>query len=190
MHPALRWTDTIAEWFAVARQAAFPDTALPDLYLALLLYPLTGDERAMFAATYRLPASETRLLADITLVRERLETLLAEAEHPEQRIADSAIDRALHGIGTAALRAAQIAEPHTAARAIQRYIDHLRGVRLAVDGKFIESLGLRPGPRFGELLAGLRAAYLDGIVTTREDQEAWIRQAVAIEYMGDIRRGG
>jgi len=190
MHPALRWTDTIAEWFAVARQAAFPDTALPDLYLALLLYPLTGDERAMFATAYRLPASETRLLADITLVRERLETLLAEAEHPEQRIADSAIDRALHGIGTAALRAAQIAEPHTAAQAIQHYIDHLRGVRLAVDGKFLESLGLRPGPRFGELLAGLRAAYLDGIVTTREEQEAWIRQAVAMEYMGDIRRGG
>jgi tRNA nucleotidyltransferase (CCA-adding enzyme) len=190
LHPALRWTDTIAEWFAVARQAAFPDTALPDLYLALLLYPLTGDERATFAATYRLPASETRLLADITLVRERLETLLAEAEHPEQRIADSAIDRALHGIGTAALRAAQIAEPHTAAQAIQRYIDHLRGVRLAVDGKFLESLGLRPGPRFGELLAGLRAAYLDGIVTTREDQEAWIRQAVATQHTDDIRRGG
>ncbi len=190
MHPALRWTDTIAEWFAVARQAAFPDTALPDLYLALLLYPLTGDERAMFATAYRLPASETRLLADVTLVRERLETLLAEAEHPEQRIADSAIDRALHGIGTAALRAAQIAEPRTAARAIQRYIDHLRGVRLAVDGKFLESLGLRPGPRFGELLAGLRAAYLDGVVTTREDQEAWIRQAVAMQHTDDIRRDG
>ena len=190
VHPALRWTVTIAEWFVAARQAAFPDTTLPELYLALLLYPLTGDERATFAATYRLPASETRLLADITLVRERLEALIAEAEHPDQRIADSVIDRALHGIGTTALRAAQIAEPHTAAQAIQRYIDHLRGVRLAVDGKFLESLGLRPGPRFGELLAGLRAAYLDGIVTTREEQEAWIRQAVAMEYMGDIRRGG
>jgi hypothetical protein len=36
----------------------------------------------------------------------------------------------------------------------------------------------------------LRAAYLDGIVATREDQEAWIRQAVATEYTDDIRRGG
>lgn len=190
LHPALRWTTTIAEWYAAARDAAFADATLPDLYLALLLYPLTGDERAAFAATYRLPANETRLLTDMTLVRERIAALLAEAEGRDRRIADSTIDQALHGIGTTALRAAQIAEPGTAAHAIQRYIDHLRGVRLAVDGKFLESLGLRPGPRFGELLAGLRAAYLDGIVTTREEQEAWIRQAVAMQPMSDVRRDG
>ncbi|MGQ9892380.1 MAG: CBS domain-containing protein [Roseiflexus sp.] len=190
LHPALRWTATIAEWYAAARQASFPDTALPDLYLALLLYPLTGDERAAFAATYRLPANETRLLTDMTLVRERIAALLAEAEGRDRRIADSTIDQALHGIGTTALRAAQIAEPGTAAHAIQRYIDHLRGVRLAVDGKFLESLGLRPGPRFGELLAGLRAAYLDGIVTTREEQESWIRQAVTAQHRGNIKHSG
>lgn len=181
MHPDLRWTPAIAEWFAAARQAAFPDVSLSDLYLALLVYSLTGDERAAFAARYRLPAGETRLLADLTLVRERLEALRAEAGGSDQRIADSAIDRALHGIGTAALRAAQIAEPPPALQWIQRYIDHLRGVKLAVDGKFLESLGLRPGPRFGELLAALRAARLDGIAVTREEQEAWIRQAVAAQ---------
>ncbi|MGQ9826254.1 MAG: CBS domain-containing protein [Roseiflexus sp.] len=190
LHPALRWTTTIAEWYAAARDAAFADAALPDLYLALLLYPLTGDERAAFAATYRLPANETRLLTDMTLVRERIAALLAEAEGRDRRIADSTIDQALHGIGTTALRAAQIAEPGTAAHAIQRYIDHLRGVRLAVDGKFLESLGLRPGPRFGELLAGLRAAYLDGIVTTREEQESWIRQAVTAQHRGNIKHSG
>ncbi len=181
MHPDLRWTPAIAEWFATARQAAFPDASLSDLYLALLVYPLTGDERAAFAARYRLPAGDTRLLADLTLVRERLEALRAEVEDSDQRIADSAIDRALHGIGTAALRTAQIAEPPPAPQWIQRYIDHLRGVKLAVDGKFLESLGLRPGPRFGELLAALRAARLDGIAVTREEQEAWIRQAVAAQ---------
>lgn len=181
MHPDLRWTPAIAEWFAAARQAAFPDVSLSDLYLALLVYPLTGDERAAFADRYRLPAGETRLLADLTLVRERLEALRAEAGGSDQRIADSAIDRALHGIGTAALRAAQIAEPPPAPQWIQHYIDHLRGVKLAVDGKFLESLGLRPGPRFGELLAALRAARLDGIAVTREEQEAWMRQAVAAQ---------
>lgn len=188
MHPDLQWTPAIAEWFAAARQAAFPDASLSDLYLALLVYPLTGDERAAFAARYRLPAGETRLLADLTLVHERLEALRAEAEGSDQRIADSAIDRALHGIGTAALRAAQIAEPPPAPQWIQRYIDHLRGVKLAVDGKFLESLGLRPGPRFGELLAALRAARLDGIAVTREEQEAWMRQAVAAQSVQDAGR--
>lgn len=188
IHPPLRWTPAIAEWFANARRAAFPDAALPDLYLALLVYPLTGDERAAFASRYRLPAGETRLLADLTLVHERIQALGAEARGPDQQIADSAIDRALHGIDTAALRTAQIAEPPPAPQWIQRYIEHLRSVKLAVDGRFLESLGLRPGPRFGELLAALRAAHLDGIAVTREEQEAWIRQAVVAQGASDAGR--
>ncbi|ABU58546.1 MULTISPECIES: CBS domain-containing protein [Roseiflexus] len=188
MHPALRWSPAIAEWFAAARQAAFPDAPLPDLYLALLLYPLIGDERTAFAARYRLPASEARLLADLTLVHERVEMLRSAAEGSDQWIADSAIDRALHGIGIVALRAAQIAEPPPVPQYIARYIDYLRSVKLAVDGKFLESLGLRPGPRFGELLAALRAAHLDGIAVTREEQEAWIRQAVVAQSAPDAGR--
>lgn len=187
MHPALQWSPAIDEWFAAARQAAFPDVSLPDLYLALLVYPLTGDERAAFAARYRLPAGEARLLADLTLARDRVEALRAAAEGSEQPIADSTIDRALHGVGIAALRTAQIAEPAPAPQWIRRYIEHLRGVKLAIDGKFLESLGLRPGPRFGELLTALRAAHLDGIAVTREEQEAWIRQAVATQGARDAR---
>jgi tRNA nucleotidyltransferase (CCA-adding enzyme) len=115
------------------------------------------------------------LLNDTTLARARAEQLRTAT------MADSAVDQALSGIGIAALRAAQIAEPEPASQYIRRYIEHLRGVKLAVDGRFLESLGLRPGPRFGELLAGLRAAHLDGAVTTREEQETWIRRIVASE---------
>ncbi|NWG21131.1 MAG: CBS domain-containing protein [Chloroflexi bacterium] len=173
MYPALHWTTTIAGWFDAARRATFPNTALPELYLALVLYPLGDEDRAGFTARYRLPVNETRLLTDITLVRSRVAGLR------NATVADSAIDRALHGIGITALRAAQVAEPDPLPRYIQRYIECLRGMKLAIDGRFLESLGLRPGPRFGELLAGLRAAYLDGCATTREEQEAWIRRAIA-----------
>lgn len=181
LHPNLRWTAALADWFAAARQASFPNISLPDLYLALLVYPLTGDERTAFAARYHLPARETRLLADLTLVQERVEALRAKTGESDQQIADSVIDQALHGISVLALRAAQIAELPPAPQYIQRYLDHLRGVRLAIDGTFLESLGLRPGPRFGELLAELRAAHLDGIATTPEEQEAWIRRAAAAQ---------
>lgn len=173
LHPAFDWSPSIAAWFAGARQAAIAGVALPEIYLALALYSWSESDRAAFVSRYRLPTSEARLLDEISRVRARLEPLRVVV------VADSVIDRALHGIGTTALHAARLAEPAPVAGHIERYLEVLRGVKLAIDGRYLESLGLRPGPRFGELLAGLRAARLDGEALSREQQEAWIRRAIA-----------
>ncbi|HWQ14464.1 MAG TPA: CBS domain-containing protein [Roseiflexaceae bacterium] len=173
LHPALRWSPALAAQFARAREARFPRVELADLYLALMVYPLGAGEREALIARYRPPAPQARLLRELSELQERVAPLRAGG------VPDSAVDRALHGLGETALRAAQLAEPPPAAEAIVRYLEQLRGVKLAVDGRFLKELGLRPGPRFGELLAELRAAVLDGAVHTPEEQRAWLRRRVA-----------
>jgi tRNA nucleotidyltransferase (CCA-adding enzyme) len=174
LHPALRWTERLQEQFALARATCEAD-GLADLYLALVVYPLSGEEREELVRRYQPAAAQARLLREITTLQERAGPLRAPGAP------DSLVDRLLHGLGETTLRAAQIAEPEPLAGYVGRYLERLRGVELAVDGRFLKELGLAPGPRFGELLAELRAAVLDGLVATPEEQRAWARERAARE---------
>jgi tRNA nucleotidyltransferase (CCA-adding enzyme) len=175
LHGALRWTPELAAQFEHARAANFADADLADVYLGLLVLPLTAAEREELIARFQPPAPKSRLLRGIDAIQEHAATLA------NPNVPNSAVDRMLHGLDTAALRAAQSAGPPQLADAIGRYLDTMRDIRLAVDGRFLRSLGLAPGPRYGELLAGLRAAVLDGEATTPEEQQAWVRARVRAE---------
>ncbi|HLF00617.1 MAG TPA: CBS domain-containing protein [Anaerolineales bacterium] len=51
------------------------------------------------------------------------------------------------------------------------YEHRLRNCKPATTGDDLIALGLRPGPRFGEILSQLQAAYLDGEIGTAEDEK-------------------
>ncbi|MFO7170091.1 MAG: CBS domain-containing protein [Chloroflexota bacterium] len=175
LHPALRWTPDLAAQFARARAAPPPDVSLADLYLGLIVYPLSADAREALIERYKPAAPQARLLRDISALQERIALL------QQPGVPDSVVDRTLHGLSDGALRAAQLAEPEPIAAIIGRYLDQLRHVRLALGGSFLKELGLRPGPRYRELLADLRAAVLDGVVSTPEEQREWMRGRVSAE---------
>jgi tRNA nucleotidyltransferase (CCA-adding enzyme) len=60
-----------------------------------------------------------------------------------------------------------------------RYYRELRHVQPKVDGHYLKSLGLKPGPLFGRILNAVRAARLDGNVTTRAEEETLVAQLLA-----------
>ena len=62
---------------------------------------------------------------------------------------------------------------------ITLYLNELRAVKLAVDGTRLQQLGLTPGPLIGQVLEELRDAVLDEIVDTRQQQEDFVRLAIA-----------
>jgi tRNA nucleotidyltransferase (CCA-adding enzyme) len=62
-----------------------------------------------------------------------------------------------------------------AKRRISRFFTQLRGVRPLVTGKHLKDMGLSPGPVFRQMLDAVHAARLDGLVTTLEDELAFIR---------------
>ena len=46
-----------------------------------------------------------------------------------------------------------------------------RHVRPVVTGEDLKAMGYAPGPVFGRVLGALRDAYLDGTVTSRQEEE-------------------
>ena len=166
----LLWTPVLAGRFRAARAAGFPDADLDHVYLGLLAYPLEPSAREGLIARYKPTAAVIRLLRDITGLGARLAGLDVPG------LPDSMLDRLLHPFGAAALRAAQLSEPEPLSGAIGRYLALLRPVQIALGGDDLRAMGVPQGPRLGALLAGLRAARLDGLLRSRADEEVWVRR--------------
>ena len=65
-----------------------------------------------------------------------------------------------------------------AAERLRLYLDELRHVRPLLDGNDLLAMGAPQGPRVGELLNALLDARLDGLVSTREEEEAYVRRSL------------
>jgi tRNA nucleotidyltransferase (CCA-adding enzyme) len=145
--------------------------ALPPLERAgVLTYELTMEEREAFIARYRLSGDAARLLRDIGALRGQLEQL----RQPVLRNSD--LYNLLRPYSGMALDVVRYLELGEAGARISYYFNELQHVAPLLNGHALQQLGVPPGPLLGALLAGLRAARLDGLVVTRADEEAWVRQ--------------
>ena len=54
------------------------------------------------------------------------------------------------------------------------YLDELRDLRPDLNGNDLVNMGIPHGPEVGRILRILRAAKLDGLVTSREDERAMV----------------
>lgn len=59
--------------------------------------------------------------------------------------------------------------------ALLSYISIWRHVKSKTSGDDLKAMGLPPGPRFGEILTGLRSAWLDGEVATEAQEKELLR---------------
>ncbi len=175
--PSLSWSVAQAQQFVAARQSDVPHASLARLYFGIAVYPLTAAQRDMLIARYQPPAPIMRLLRDLSRLQARLSELRAVHRN-------SQIDQLLHGIDEAALHVVQHVEPEPVPRLIARYFT-LRDITLSIDGSYLLALGLKPSPLVGQILAELRAARLDGVVQTRDEETAWVRQRLATELLTD-----
>ncbi|MCB8927126.1 MAG: CBS domain-containing protein [Ardenticatenaceae bacterium] len=66
-----------------------------------------------------------------------------------------------------------------AADLIERYLAEWSGVKTAVTGETLKTMGLKPGPQFGVLLEKLLAAKLDGHVTSEAEELALLDELLA-----------
>jgi tRNA nucleotidyltransferase (CCA-adding enzyme) len=145
----------------------------PLVQAGLLTYDLCRAEREELIARYRLPGAAARLLRDVATLRERRADLCRPA------LRNSELDSLLRDAVVSAVHVIRCAEADTLGTRIQHYLTHVRGVAPLLDGHALRELGIAPGPRMGALLAGLRAARLDGLLHSRADEEHWVRQQIA-----------
>ena len=147
-------------------------------YLALLCYRL--DLTALEAVITRLkvPSAQAADLRQVLALKDVLPML-------SRRQKSSVLVHALDDVSDPALFVTWVAaDSKLAARQIQRYVCKLRDVRPALDGKYLKTLGMKPGPEMGRTLGALRDALLDGEVTTREEQQVFVK-----EYIARMERG-
>ena len=141
-------------------------------YLALLCCRLDATALESVITRLKVPAAPADALRQVEALKSKL-PVLARRQKPSAlvRMLDGADDEALFVMWAAA-------ESKLAARQIQRYVCKLRGVRPELDGKYLKSLGIKPGPELGRILEALCDALLDGEVRTRAGQEAFVAQIV------------
>ncbi len=102
---------------------------------------------------------------------QRLAGELAAADAKPSRIAELLSPRPVEAVESFALIG-----PARAARRARRYLDTWRFVRPQLDGSDLRRLGIARGPAVGSALKALRAAKLDGRVTTSEEEVALVRE--------------
>ncbi len=156
IHPALRADDWLAERYRLARQSEAPETPPASLYLGLLVYRLEDSAAAALEQKLNLPKAAASVLNSLR----RLKSRLGELSEPGRR--PSEVYDLLHGLDPAALRAAAVAVPDSAAsRNIEFYLNKLRHVSPGISGRDLLKMGIPPGPCIGEVLRRRLAERLD-----------------------------
>jgi tRNA nucleotidyltransferase (CCA-adding enzyme) len=64
-------------------------------------------------------------------------------------------------------------------QALERYTQHWRKISPLVDGHTLRRLGLSPGPVYRQVLSALRAAWLDGEISTPQQEQALLEKLLA-----------
>jgi len=183
-HIALRWLSEQGALAAIHPRLVF-DERLQLIYKSLPVLKPPQDVDALtlrwaiFGATFpddpallerlALPKTTHRALSEVH--RARLALAMLPPEAPPSQIV-----RALAPFCPEAILAAALFGARLERKRALRYLFVWRNVRLAADGNYLRSLGLKPSPLFGKLLARLRDAVLDGAATTPEAQRALLEQ--------------
>ena len=169
INPSIKGNGWIEEKFKQARQISLPDKPPPDLYMALLTYPLTDKEMGQLISYLRLPKSMAQTLRDSNSIKAKLKELANLKLNP------SGIYHLLYGYSPQAVNANLIAgNSPQACHNIQLYLDKLRYIKSVLTGNDLIRMGIPPGPRIKEILNKLLDARLDGRVKTRQDEEGLV----------------
>jgi tRNA nucleotidyltransferase (CCA-adding enzyme) len=170
VHPSLKGDIWLMETYALAYEYALPDVPSPQLYLALLAYRLNADQLEELISYLRLSKTTAKMLRDTVSIKTRIEELSTNGPPP------SHIYRLLHGYSTTALIANLLSTDDDATEEhIELYLNVLKNVRPSLKGEDIRKLGVKSGPKIREILGNIQDAKLDGIVSTRHQEEEMVR---------------
>ncbi len=167
----LPWGPELAQFMATIRGMEAQQQQQRLLLLGLLAGALSPAAREAFVRRYGFTGVEQRVIAESGA----LPGMIAACSRPNLR--PSEIDGILHSLTGASLALAEMIAPQTGREAISRYHRTIRPVRPLLNGDDLGALGIPPGPRYRSLLDGLRAAQIDGEVSTRDEAEQWVRRA-------------
>ncbi len=182
LNPEFRYDAWIEEKFRKLRERMSqepPPGPVERLYFGLLAYRISPEAHRLLLERLKLRRETAQLMEGLEHLR-RVEPELAKPETPPSRAYDllsptNAEARYVFVVATDSPAASEKAE---------RYEREWQYVRTEITGDDLKAMGLKPGPIFRDLLRSLLHARLDGLVRTREDEEALLRRLLAERGMG------
>jgi tRNA nucleotidyltransferase (CCA-adding enzyme) len=164
--------EEVLDWYRLLYREEVP--AVWKVLTLLLLWVLPPERLGRALGEFEVRARE----AD-SLVRDRERAgAFARAVRQDGLAADDdlALFDRLEGLSLEGLLACMAATGDQKVRAgISHYLQHLRGIRPALDGDQLRALGVPQGPAVGEWLAALTRARIRGEVRDAEDEQALVR---------------
>jgi len=171
LHSGLRGDGWLTEKFTRARQCCNSAPWLASLYLALLVYPLNKTGVEGFIQRINPPAKLANALRDTVRLKGQQDSLKAE------ELAPSAIYHLLAGYSPEAVQANVLATASKRAKErLELYLNKLRHVKPSLNGDDLLALGVRPGPRMGQILQALQDARLDNKVDNEQQEKALVEE--------------
>lgn len=171
LNPSLKAGDWLAKKYNDARQMASPQKPSLDIYMALLTYHLTNKERNHFISYLRLPKLVAQTMLDSNSIRTKLKELADNTLQP------SSIYHSLNCYSPHAIQVGIIVSESEESRDNMRlYLDKLRFIKPLLNGRDLLGMGVPQGPRIKEMLNKLLNAKLNGMMKTRRDEEAIVKQ--------------
>ena len=132
-----------------------------------------GTARDGLALRLSLTPGPARAFGDIGKVASRLDRL------SDETLKASEVYRLLEDVRPAAVEAWALAHEDAGVRGrLADYLFRMRGVTPMLDGREVMALGVEEGPAVGEMLRALLMARLDGEVSSRQDEEYFVRCSV------------
>jgi tRNA nucleotidyltransferase (CCA-adding enzyme) len=145
---------------------ALSDDQLPALYIALLTFPMPGESLKAFVEKYHMRTAYRDLLDEVACLQGKLPRLADNGLKPSEIVA------LLDETSDAARLVIRVATDSWLVRQhLDLYQRRLRTIRPATTGDDLRRLGLPPGRLYSQILNRLRAALLDGEISTRQDEE-------------------
>ena len=168
INPSLKGDVRLAGRFAEARKRNISGHMV---YLALLAYDLGSDDADALCERLNLSGEWKRIIQGVAKIKDEIDKLA------DPSIPASHIYRFFKRYPAEAVSACLIANDSQIIRSqIERYLNDLQYMQTALHGDDLKAMGMEPGPRLGRMLSSLRDAKMDGVVRTREDEEALVRQ--------------
>jgi tRNA nucleotidyltransferase (CCA-adding enzyme) len=180
IHPALIWDGWLeARFEEIATFMPDKDWKLseaPDvsfLRYAMLCFRLSEDEVQAVSHRLHFPTSMMVKILEANRIGREFNKLVGKST-------PSAIVAYFEGFREESLAAAwlALAEQKEAQSAIASYLREWRHISSTADGVTLRNLDLPPGPKYKQILWTLRAAWIDGEISSAAEEEALLQQLV------------
>ena len=150
------------------------DIRAEDMTLAALLHFSRDDKMSGMGARLKMDTRWSRAVREVRAIKSGARRLAA------QDLSRRELFALLRDLQPAVIRGCAAAADDQAVReSLELYLAELRSVRPSLDGDDLLALGVPEGPLVGELLDRILAGRLEGLLSTREDEEALVVDSLA-----------